>query len=207
MNLLVDILSKQSISEYPLDWTQSPVLPTIDQVKSTKDPKYWNLNFSVTNMTYITPTNSAKSDPVVLQKINLLNPIWQRINLLMIGINSDINITRTFIMLEDTSTSSKMLATIPGQSFNQPLSDAEFSNFPWYENAVSSNNLVMISKSTDPFYGWIPEAIGFWKGFKIGTTMQGAVGVFFNASQIETLLSPLFLNQSSGKIQLRMKFI
>ena len=153
MNLLVDILSKQSINDYPLDWVQSSELPTISQVKTFNDPNYCNLSFSYNNMTYITPTKSIKSDINVLQKLNVLNPIWQRINLLMIGINSDINITRTFIMIENSTTSSQMLATIPGQSFNQSLSSSEFSSFSWYKNALSTSDLVMISRSTDPFYG------------------------------------------------------
>lgn len=103
-------------------------------------------------------------------------------------------------MIENTTTSSQMLATIPGQSFNQSLSSSEFSSFSWYKNALSTSDLVMISRSTDPFYGWIPAAIGFSKGFNISTDMRGAVGVFFKADQIETLLSPLFVNQSSGSI-------
>jgi len=123
-----------------LDWTQSADLPTIDKVTTTPDDVFSGLNSTYSQMTYMVPKGATVLSSTELKKLNVLNPIWQRINKLMIGSQSDINIIRTFIMLEDTSQSTPhmILATMPGQYFSQELTSSEFSNFEWYKQAISS---------------------------------------------------------------------
>ena len=59
------------------------------------------------------------NDPTsVLQKLNILNPIWQKINLVRMGFQQNgekgLDITRSFFLIEDGDTSSQILTSIPG---------------------------------------------------------------------------------------------
>ena len=201
-SLIFDILSKAEVKDYPLNWNLTQELRTIDQVESHTDPTYGNLGVSFEQMTYIIPNNARTIEPVVLQKLNVLNPIWQRINMIMIGSKSNINIARTFIMLEETPTQgtpSQILATMPGQYFSQNLETSEFSNFSWYQKAIANNEtLVTINRQSDPFYGGIDGVVGFCKGIQV-SNLRGVIGVMYTVKDIENLLLPLFENQTSGE--------
>lgn len=75
------------------------------------------------------PTGAQAVDDTVLKKMAALNSVWTQINKIRIGFNSDVDITRTFIMLEDTTdplTTKQILATIPGQTFSQSFTSVEF---------------------------------------------------------------------------------
>ena len=204
-NLLIDIFNASNIDEYPLNWELTSVLPEESTVGTKEpDPSFSNLSTTYSQMTYIVPDGAKHIETKDLQKINVFNPIWERINYIKIGSESNIDISRTFIMINDTgATLEKMqiLATFPGQDFSQKLTSEEFSNFTWYMDALVDDSLIIsIDKQTDPFYGGINNPSGFCKSFKIGT-LQTVVGVLYNESNIETLISPLFLDQTSGEIK------
>ena len=204
-NLLIDIFNASNIDEYPLNWELTSVLPEESTVGTKEpDPSFSNLSTTYSQMTYIVPDGAKHIETKDLQKINVFNPIWERINYIKIGSESNIDISRTFIMINDTgATLEKMqiLATFPGQNFNQKLTSEEFSNFTWYMDALVDDSLIIsIDKQADPFYGGINNPSGFCKSFKIGT-LQTVVGVLYNESNIETLISPLFSDQTSGEIK------
>jgi len=199
--LLVDILNKSDISEYPLDWTSVSELPTISSQTTTPSDEFGGLGITTEQMTYIAPTGAGQLDPTDMQKINILNAIWKRINLIMIGMDSNINITRTFFMVEDTESTTKrqILTTIPGQEFEQTLTSEEFTDFVCFKNGTADNQTVYpIDLQTDPFYGGIAQTTGYCKGFTVGK-FSGAVGVIYNVANVENLLLPLLDNSVIDK--------
>ena len=168
------------------------------------DPRFSGLEITESKMTYIVPDGARHIESEDLRKINVFNPIWQRLNYIMIGSESNINITRTFIMVNDTGATLKkmqILATFPGQSFKKSLTSDEFTSFSWYKKAIANDSAIFdINKQQDPFYGGINSSLGFCRSFKIGT-LQTVVGVMYNETDIKTLISPLFMNQTSGEIK------
>jgi hypothetical protein len=162
--LLVDILNKDSVKDYPLDWNFSEELKKITDVESFPSDVFSGLKITNEQMTYITPTGASELNPIDKQKINTLNPLWKRINYILVGSNSDINITRTFFMISDTTATSttQMLSTIPGQEFSQTLSTEEFSSFPCFKNGPKApDTLFTIKRQADPFYGGLKSTSGF----------------------------------------------
>jgi len=120
------------------------------------------------------PTGAQAVDDTVLKKMAALNSVWTQINKIRIGFNSDVDITRTFIMLEDTTdplTTKQILATIPGQTFSQSFTSVEFTEHEWYNSAIGT--LTKINRNQDdakldPFYGGIDMAAGFCMRFTNG---------------------------------------
>jgi len=154
-------------------------------------------------MTYIIPKGSKPFDSYTLRKLNTFNAIWKRINLIMIGQNSNINITRSFIMMEDTNstTPSQILATIPGQKFTTNIDSNTFTNFSWYQKAIKNNDLlVTINKQSDPFNGGLENPSGFVKGFTV-ENFRGVVGVMYTSQDIKELLSIFFEKGQAGNNQ------
>lgn len=203
LKLLVDLFNASTVSDYPLDWTGTSALPEQSTVTKTPDPLFSNLSTTYTQMTYVVPTGASSIDSVYLQKINVLNAIWERINYIMIGNESNINIGRTFIMINDTSATTKkkqILATIPGQEFKTVLTSDQFGSLPFYTEALSNKaKIVAIDKQADPFNGGLVDSLGFCQGYKINN-LELVVGIFFTVKDLENLIAPLFSNDSSGKI-------
>lgn len=103
-SLVVDILSAETVADYPLDWTRTSAMKRVSSssINWKPDATFSNLDVTYEEMTFEVPQDSNEVDSIILQKLYVLNPIWQRVNLIMIGSDSNINITRTFIMLENT---------------------------------------------------------------------------------------------------------
>mmetsp|Transcript_3631 Transcript_3631/g.3068 ORF Transcript_3631/g.3068 Transcript_3631/m.3068 type:complete len:424 (+) Transcript_3631:221-1492(+) len=187
------------ITDYPIDWLRVSELHK-DSVATVQDPKFGNLPVTYDYMTYILPNASDSFDSYTLRKLNTLNSIWSRINLIMIGQDSNINITRTFIMMQDITNpdTMEMLATIPGQQFEQNINTDEFLNFPWFKSALlDTDKLIKINMQADPFHGGLTKTTGFAKGFRVGN-YQGAVGVMFSDEDIHNLLSLFFDNNEEN---------
>lgn len=112
--------------------------------------------------------------------------------LVNILLSQGLDITRTFIMLEDSNIpNSKILATMPGQNFTTNITSTEFSAFDWYQKAIgNTSQLILIHKQEDPFKGGIDLALGYVMGFKTGN-LRGAFGVHFNTDAMKGLLNPL----------------
>lgn len=119
--------------------------------------------------------------------------------LVRVGVLITIDITRTFIMLEDTSGADiKILATMPGQNFTTDITSAEFSAFAWYQSAIANNSeLVKIVDQTDPFNGGIEIVLGYAMGFQTGN-LRGAFGVHFNKDAMEGLVDDLVLRATES---------
>ena len=151
------------IKDYPIEWRRVPVLPFSSTANIT-DEKFSNLSVTYDHMTYMMPNPSHEFDAFVLRKLNALNSIWKRINYIMIGEESNVNITRTFIMMQevDSQGSKEMLATFPGQQFEENISTETFMNFPWYKEAFDKNtSLIKIDMQPDPFNGGLGNTTGF----------------------------------------------
>lgn len=193
----MEILGQSNVANFPLDWTKFATLPqpTSAGLSSRNDITYGGLGVDIDQMTHIVPTGSQSVSNTILQQINALNSIWKQTVLIRIGLNSNVDITRLFIMLEEadgTTPPKRILATMPGQNFTKDITNDEFAAFTWYQEALAdTNKLVFIHKQADPFNGGIQFAIGYCMGFRVGT-LRGVVGVQFNTIQMERLILPLF---------------
>ena len=95
-------------------------------------------------------------------------------------------------MLEDqTDTSKKIVATIPGQNFTSDI-NSNFSSFDWYDEAVSNTSkLVRIANTTnDPFSGNMNFSIGYAMGLQVGN-INGVIGVHYDYDSVHNLIQPL----------------
>lgn len=199
-SILVKTLDAASVSEFPLDWTQFSNLPKAADVTTKTSSTFGGLGVNYDNMTHIVPTGATTVNSTVLKKLNTLNYIWKQLNIIRIGFNSDVDITRSFIMLEDTSgTDVKILATMPGQYFSTDITSTQFSSFSWYTSAIAdTTQLIKIDRQSDPFNGGLDLAVGFVMGFTSGT-LRGVVGVHYNTYAIQQLVYPLF-DRSSAEV-------
>jgi len=187
------------VRDYPILWTEVPPLTKAEDIQNSEE-KFGDLDITRERMTYITYEGGFNED--VLRKLNTLNSIWTRINSIMIGQDSNINITRSFIMVEkesDTLNNQKMLATFPGQKFDPVISSDDFSGFPWYKEALKDHSsLVKINRGDDPFNGGLENTSGFVKAFS-SNGFQGVVGVMYTSEDINNLLSIFFKDQSESE--------
>ena len=96
-------------------------------------------------------------------------------------------------MLENTDVSStaKILTTMPCQNFTSLITDAEFSAFSWYQEAIANTSaLVLIHKQDDPFKGGLDLALGYAMGFQTGN-FRGVFGVMFSTKAMRRIIHPL----------------
>lgn len=102
-----DILSTSNIADYPLDWTRVNQLPKWAEVSSgaVKSPDFNSAEVNFDHMTHERLKLGLKDPTAVLQKLNILNPIWQKINLVRMGFQQNgekgLDITRSFFMVDD----------------------------------------------------------------------------------------------------------
>ena len=173
---------------YPLNWDIYDDLPTVDLVETESDTIFGDLNTTYTNMTYMVPDGATAVNSTILKQLNALNAIWIQINKIRIGLDSDIDVTRSFLMLEvddGSGTTQQVLATMPGQYFNSDITSTQFTSFSWYQEAIANNSqLVTIKKQDDPFNGGLDLAVGYAKGFTSGD-IQGAIGVLYSTDTIK----------------------
>lgn len=137
---LLGILAESDLSNYPLNWTSYGNLPMPSEVDTEEDDTFGGLNITYEYMTYIVPSGADSIDDTPLQQLRALNPFWIQVNKVRIGYNSDVDYTRTFIMMEDTDatdTPKQILATIPGQYFDSDITSDDFTGFSWYQDAIA----------------------------------------------------------------------
>ena len=135
--LMTGVLSADSTSNYPLDWTAiSSGIPQFSAVPSsqlTSDPGFGGNKVAASQMTYVLVNNDASNDFTTdqLKRLNIINEVWKKINLVRLGYNFDVNVTSTFFMIEDTTNGKQIIATFPGQG----ITAQAFTNYQFYNQA------------------------------------------------------------------------
>ena len=116
-HFLTSIFDSGARANYPLDWTDGSELNTFSAASGKESvPEYGANQITYEEMTYETVTSGTLAPDLkdVLKKLKVLNPIWQKINLVRMGHNSDLDIARLCIMVEEGTAGQNLLAVYPG---------------------------------------------------------------------------------------------
>ena len=97
-------------------------------------------------MTYVLVDNDTTNEFTEdqLKRMNVLNGVWNKINLVRLGYEFDVDITSTFFMIEETSTNKQIVATFPGQE----LTVSSFTNYDFYNSAKTAYEDYITCNST-----------------------------------------------------------
>lgn len=192
--LMTGVMSADTVANYPLDWTViSSGIPQFSAVSAsqlTSDPGFGGNKVAQSQMTYVLVNNDASNDFTTdqLKRLNILNEIWKKINLVRLGYNFDVNVTSTFYMIQDITNGHQIIATFPGQG----ITAQTFTNYNFYKQARSdTSQYIAITIQNDPFNSGIPQVIGYCKGFDISGKYTGVVGVLYNSSLMKNLIQPI----------------
>ena len=194
--LISGVMSAASPADYPLDWTQIPSgIPLYSSVATTdltSDANFGGNRVAKGQMSYV-KVDTAKDFTIdQLKRLNVLNNVWKKINLVKLGYEFDVDVTSTFFMIKDITTNTEIIATIPGQN----VVAKSFSSYDFYTQAMTNTtNYFPITLREDPFLTGIPKVVGYCKGFKISVgstpTYEGVIGIFYNSKLMENLLLPI----------------
>jgi len=162
--LMTGVLGVENISSYPLDWTQLDVgIPKFSDVSAdqlTESELFGNNSIAKDQMTYILVNNDTDNDFTEdqLKRINILNSVWNKINLVRLGYEFDVDVTSTFFMIKDIVNDKQIVATFPGQNVNV----TDFTNYDFYNESRSKpSEYITITLQDDPFDSGIPKVIGY----------------------------------------------
>lgn len=162
--LMKGVLSASSVSTYPLDWTKlSSGIKKFSDVAAaslTADSNFGGNSVAKSQMTYVLVNNDTTNDFTTdqLKRLNILNNVWKKINLVKLGYNFDVDITSTFFMIKDTTNNKSILATFPGQN----ATVTNFTDYSFYTKAMAdTNSFVTITLQNDPFSTGIPSVLGY----------------------------------------------
>lgn len=127
--LMVGVLTPDSIDSYPLDWTYLdngiPQYSAVDANDLTEDANFGGNSVAKSQMTYSLVNGDSNNDFTEdeLKRMNVLNEVWKKVNLVKLGYEFDVDVTSTFFMIKNTVVSSKMLIFIEWKT--------DFGHFPW----------------------------------------------------------------------------
>ena len=77
-----------------------------------------------------------------------------KVNLVKLGYNFDVDVTSLFFMIKDTINNKQILVTFPGQG----ATVSDFANYDFYNTAMSNTSkYVTITLQSDPFGTGIPQ--------------------------------------------------
>lgn len=162
--LLNGVMSANNISDYPLDWTQLssgiPLFSTVNSGELTVSEQFGNKSIAATQMTYVLGNNDVSNDFSLdqLKRLNILNEVWKKVNLVKLGYEFNVDITSMFFMLKDTTNSKEILATFPGQDSTVTT----FTNYDFYNEAMMDTTAyITIPLREDPFASGMGEVVGY----------------------------------------------
>jgi hypothetical protein len=115
-------------------------------------------------MTYVQQSGQTAFSDDELRRLNVLNSVWRKNNLVRLGYEFDVDITSTFFMIKDTVNNKEMLVTFPGQG----ATISSFSSYAFYTSAeANKTSFVTITLQDDPFITGIPKVVGYCKWFSV----------------------------------------
>jgi len=178
--LFKGVMSANSISNYPLDWTQLtngiPLFSTMSSGELTTDEYFGNKSIAKNQMTYVLVNNDVANDFTVdqLKRLNILNEVWKKVNLVKLGYEFNVDITSTFFMIKDTVNNKYIMATFPGQ--NATVGD--FTGYDFYNEAMKDiSKYITITLRNDPFNSGMEKVVGYCKGFTVNGKYEGVTGI------------------------------
>jgi hypothetical protein len=194
--LMNGVMDSANVANYPLDWTQlSSGIEKFSDVASselTASNLFGGNSVASTQMTYMPVNNDSTNDFTLdeRKRLNILNEVWKKVNLVRLGYEFDVNITSTFFMIKNTNDNKEIIATFPGQN----ASVSTFTTYDFYNEAMlnlNTSEYVTIPLQSDPFSTGIPKIVGYCKGFNISGKYEGVTGIFYNSELMKNLLVPV----------------
>ena len=214
--LLRGVLAAADENNYPLDWTKLNVgIQTIEDFKANSgnvnsDNSDFQGEIAPQQMTYKYPSSTTSlTDDSIFKRLNMLNDVWTKINLVKLGYEFDVDITSTFFMIQSTTNANdKLLVTFPGQTvtINDNFADYDFYNSARDKKLLMSditsdttdeekeNSYVTIPLQADPFNSINGNVVGYCKWFEItggSDSYEGVVGIFYKSSLMKKLTEPV----------------
>mmetsp|Transcript_17056 Transcript_17056/g.15005 ORF Transcript_17056/g.15005 Transcript_17056/m.15005 type:complete len:279 (+) Transcript_17056:99-935(+) len=179
---------------YPLDWTSLatgiPKFSTVLPASLTADPDFGGNEIAKSQMTYVLANDAITNEFTLdeLQRLNILNEVWKKVNLVKLGYEFDVDITSSFFMIKDTIANKEILVTFPGQG----ATVSTFTDYDFYNEAMTNTSeYITISLTDDPFNTGMQKVVGSCRGFTIAGKYEGVVGIFYKSDTFTKLLNPV----------------
>ena len=190
--LLKGVLSASNKDNYPLDWEQVadgiPKFSEMNAANLTADSDFSGNSVAQSQLTYVLVDDSQTFSLDKRKRLNVLNEVWKKVNLVKLGYEFDVDITSTFFMLKDLEDNIELLVTFPGQG----ATINTFSTYDFYNQARSNtSNYITITLNDDPFNTGMGQVVGYCKGFDITGKYEGVVGIFYSSKAFNRLLNPV----------------
>ena len=192
--LMKGVLEPNSSDDYPLDWTALsegiPLFSDFPEANKTSDSNLGDSMVAADQMTYVRVNNISANDFELdeLKRMNVLNGVWNKINLVRLGYEFDVDVSSTFFMIKNKTSDKQIIATFPGQG----ITAENFTNYDFYNQAMANTSeYVTIHNDTNPFGNTNYNVIGYCKGFSVGDKYEGVIGIFYNTNLIENLVRPI----------------
>eukprot|EP00347_Sterkiella_histriomuscorum_P020562 403337333 len=195
---------------YPVNFSPYPLNVTDSKIYSQNDVVFNSAGLSYDQMVYYTEGTFAQQNQLTQQyirQVSVLSSFWKKLILTRLGKDSDINISRFFIMLQANNTQGlcqNVLFLYPAQQFVSLGAASQLGGCTnqmdqfqqFWTTTLKNDNFTHFPKDRDPFGSGVFGDVStytrvLYNQGKSGSNQIGIIGLQYQISMLQKLIAPL----------------